>query len=311
MTPETDFDEVVICLFDGEYHLGVAALTNSLVKYQFKGLINVGYRGGVLPLWVKQLQPLSDNYFRISDDVTIHFKQVLSNMHLGYFKPFFIKETFDDYPAAKKFYYFDADIIVQAPWMLYFNWVGNGVCLCLDSAFHFIHHNHPWRKDWRALVKGRDHLLNPTFQYFNSGFLGIDRNNIILIDRWIDITNQFIKKNGQINYFIKDSHSSVRGDQDLLNAVITTSSDIEINVMGKEAMGFSLPATLMLHAIGERKPWNSSFIVHLLKYGNKPSTTDKAFLSICKYPINIFSVFRYSYKKIDLLSACVLGRFLG
>lgn len=311
MATETDFDEVIVCLYDGEYHLGVAALVNSLVKYNYKGLINIGYRGGALPFWVNQLKSTGDNYFSVTNDIIIHFKEVSSNMHLGYFKPFFIKDTFDSYPTVKKLYYFDADIMVQAPWGLFSRWLDTGVCLCLDSAFHYIHHNHPWRKDWRRLVSGRLNLLNNTSQYFNSGFLGIGRDSIVLIERWIDVTNQHIKNGGEINHFIKDAHSSIKGDQDLLNAVITTSSDIEISVMGKEAMGFSLPATLMLHAIGDWKPWNSSLTLHLFKHGNKPNMADKTFLKKSRYPINIFSPYHYALKKLDLVSASFLGRLLG
>ena len=311
MTNNTRYEEIVVCLYDGEYHLGVGALINSLAKFKFKGLVNIGYRGGNLPAWVSQLKPISDSYFNVTEEIAIHFKVVDTKMHLGYFKPFFIRDTFETFPTVKKVYYFDVDILIHAPWDMFSNWLQNGICLCLDSSFHFLHHTHPWRKHWRALANRDESLQNNTDQYFNSGFIGIENGNAEIIDRWINITNNFINNDGDVKRFVKNLHIPVRGDQDLLNAAITVSADIDCNIMGKEAMGFSLPPTLMLHAIGERKPWNSSFFIHLLSYGNKPSMSDKLFLTFCKYPIRVFSPFDYALKKIDLLIACFFGRFLS
>lgn len=307
----TRYEEIVVCLYDGEYHLGLGALINSLAKFKFKGLINVGYRGGGLPAWVNQLKPIGDDYYNVTNDIVVHFKAVTPQMHLGYFKPFFIKDTFDNHPTAKKIYYFDVDILIQAPWALFSNWLEDGICLCLDCSFHYLHHTHPWRKNWRALANADEGLQNNTDQYFNSGFIGIEKSNTEIINRWIDITNNFINSGGEVNNFVSNPHIPVRGDQDLLNAAITVSADISINVMGKEAMGFTLPATLMLHAIGERKPWNSSYFLHLLNYGNKASMSDKLFLSFSTYPIRIFPHFYYVLKKTDLLAARFFGRILG
>src|ERR1700712_944310 len=88
--------EIVVCLFDGDYHLGFAALVNSLVKADFNGLIHAGYRGD-LPTWVNQLKLVASNLYQITNEITIQFSQVDTDMHLGYYKPFFIKETFNHY----------------------------------------------------------------------------------------------------------------------------------------------------------------------------------------------------------------------
>ncbi len=310
MGNEKCYKEIVVCLFDGEYHFGVAALANSLAKIKFEGLINAGYRGP-LPDWINQLEAIGDNYFYLTKEIVIHFKQVNTEMHLGYFKPYFLKETIDTYTSTQKFYYFDADIIVNSPWSLYSNWLEKGACLCLDVSFHFLHHTHPWRKDWRRLAPVDEKLFNNTNHYFNSGFMGVERESVALIDRWIYFTEKYIEMGGNINCFVKDTYSSFKGDQDLLNAAVTISSDIEISIMGKEAMGFTLPATIMIHAIGEDKPWNNWFLKQLIKSGRKPGFADQNFFSYCKYPINIFSPYNYRIKKLDLLSASFFGRILG
>ena len=253
------YDEIIVCLFDGDYHIGLAALTNSLEQFGFKGLVNVAYRS-VIPPWVSQLKFMGNDYFYLTDDITIHFAQVVTDMHLGYYKPYFIKQTFDSYPLTNKVFYFDVDIILNAPWEIFSNWLNTGVCVCLDNNFHFIHHSHPWRKDWLALDTFDQKNYSDINLYFNSGYLGVSRQNIILIDRWKNLTEIYKKSGGNIKSFETKSYLSFKGDQDLLNAAITVSGDVELNVMGKEGMGFSLPATLMAHEIGHIKPWEKFFL---------------------------------------------------
>ena len=303
-------DEIIVCLFDGDFHMGFAALANSLVQSGYKGLINAGYRGS-LPLWVNQLKSLGDNHFCLAAGIIIHFNKVDTEMHLGYFKPFFIKETFNSYPAASKIFFFDTDIIINAPWSFFSKWLDKGICLCLDGAFHFLHTTHPWRKDWKLLANAEETSYNKTHYYFNSGFIATERESINLIDKWADLTKKYIRAGGNVDFFSKDAYISVKGDQDLLNAAITVSTDIEINIMGKEGMGFTLPATSMYHAIGFAKPWNKSFLGHLIKSGQKPTLPDQKYFTFCKYPICIFPPFVFRIKKLDLLSASVFGRFLG
>jgi len=96
-----------------------------------------------------------------------------------------------------------------------------------------------------------------------------------------------------------------------LNAAITISPGLEMSIIGKDAMGFTNPPTMMLHAIGETKPWRNSFFIQLIKIGRKPGLADKAFFFNCKYPICIFSDFKYNLKKFDLRVASFFGRFLG
>jgi len=302
-------DEVVVCLFDGSYNLGVAVLINSLVKSGFKGMIHAGYRDK-LPQWVKELLPLENECFNVSNEVVIRFIKIDTPMHLGYYKPIFLKEAFSTYPESKNFYYFDADIIVKAPWFTFSQWLNKGVCLCLDNSFHFIHYSHPWRKDWQAIAPA-DSSFNNTNFYCNSGFIGVERSGEALIDRWIHFTRKYVENGGDITTFSKDPYRSFKGDQDLLNAAITISPDVDISVMGKEAMGFTLPHTMMLHAIGDLKPWNKIFLKDLFKTGHKPSIADKTFFKTSKFPLRIFTPITYTIKKIDLRVASFLGRFMG
>ena len=42
---EEFMDSVICTLFEGHYHYGLAAFINSVLRYNFKGCIYVGYKG--------------------------------------------------------------------------------------------------------------------------------------------------------------------------------------------------------------------------------------------------------------------------
>jgi len=304
------FDEIVVCLFDGDYDLGTAVLVNSLVKSGFKGLIYIGYRGS-LPEWVKQLKFLRESLYYVNAEILLCFKQVDTNMHLGYYKPYFLKETFDTFKATNKVYYFDADIVIKAPWRIYSGWLEKGLCLCLDNLFHFLHHSHPWRKQWRKLAPKNTKDFNNINYYFNSGFVGVERGSIAILERWIYYTEKYIEIGGDTDRFVKDEYTHLKGDQDLLNAAITISPEAEISIIGREGMGFTSPSAIMDHAVGDLKPWNTKFLRQLVKSGRKPSFAEKSFFSNCEAPIAVFPGYKFQIKKIDLFIASFFGRVIG
>jgi len=305
------YKEIIVCLFDGHYHLGAAAFINSVVACGFTGLIYVGYRG-LLPPWVNLFGQLAEHQYNISPGVVAEFKEVDTFMHLGYYKPFFINDAFERFTLTNKFYYFDVDIIIKAPWTFYSEWLKNSPCLCLDNSFPFIHHTHPWRKQWKLLASPEEEIAqNNIDYYFNSGFLGIERKSSVLIDRWINLTERYKEIGGDLNRFIKNSYSSLKGDQDLLNAAITISPNIEVSIIGQEGMGFTYPVTLMEHAIGDDKPWKNRFIKQLIVSGHKPNAAEKSFFLHCDHPIHIFPNYKYRLKKYDLLISSFFGRVLG
>jgi hypothetical protein len=305
-----NFDEIVVCLIDGEYHLGLAGLANSLTKSGFEGLIHVAFRGS-LPPWVKQLKPINDSSFYLTREIIIHFEEVHTDMHLAYYKPYFIKEAFNKYHNANKVFYFDVDIVVNASWNFFSNWLADDICFCIDSNFGFVHYNHPWRKEWRKLNGNDPECFNGTNYYVNSGFIGISRKNILLINKWIELTELYRQTGDDLKQILQDGHRSYKGDQDLLNAAITVTPEIVLSIIGKEGMGFGHPAYLMTHATGENKPWKKNFLKHLLVKGRKPSFSEKNFFKFCRYPINLYSPVEHFFIKVNLYVTSVLGRFIG
>lgn len=297
--------DIVTTLFEGHYEKGVGAFINSLIKSSFKGIVCVGYRGN-MPVWANQLENLN---LKMGGDVTLVFMLLDIETHFGYYKPFFMRKVIEENPNVKNIYYFDPDIVVNAPWTFISFWTETGISVCLDNCFPFVHHNHPWRKEWQKLVNSN--LKCELNYYVNSGFIGINKNSFILLDRWILFTEKYESNNGDLSKFEKEGFRAFKGDQDLLNAAMTISSDLSFSIIGMEGMGFEDPAYLMAHAVETTKPWKNNFIKQLLVLGHKPSIAAKLFFENCEYPIRIYTKFQLRMKKIDIKLASVLGRFLG
>lgn len=303
-------DEIIVCLFDGKYHFGLAALINSLVQAGFKGLINVGYRG-ILPPWVNQLKLIERDTFCLNSNIIIHFEVIETNMHLAFYKPYFIRTTFSDYPHLNKLFYFDVDINVSASWSFFSDWLDDKICLCLDVSFELVHANHPWRNNWKKLANVEDSFVSPMNYYVNSGFIGLQKSCIALLDKWIELTERFKEMGGNVKEFHQNGESSFKGDQDLLNAAITVCPEIKLSLIGREGMGFTQPAYLMTHAILKDKPWNKNFLIYLIKQGRKPTRAERNFFAFCRGEIKLFTNFTYCLKKTNLNLAILLGRYIG
>jgi hypothetical protein len=232
-------------------------------------------------------------------------------MHLAYYKPYFIQKTLNKYNSADKFFYFDVDIVINAHWSFFSNWLEGDVCFCIDNNFPFVHSNHPWRKDWLKLNIANPAIANATDYYVNTGFMAITRRNIKLLDKWIYLTEKYEETGGNLKVVNQDGHRSFKGDQDILNAALTVLPDLPISLIGTEGMGFSHPAYLMTHAIGNIKPWNKTFLSHLIRYGQKPTNAEKNFFNYCHHPLKVFTKTTFILKKIDLFFATIFGRFIG
>jgi len=303
-------DNIVVTLFEGHYQYGVAALVNSLVASGFNGLVYVGFRGQI-PDWTSQLSYISENEYMVSADILIRFQAIKTDMHFGYYKPTFIKQAFKEYPDVNKVFYFDPDIVVIAPWTFYNNWTNIGVALCLDVCFPFVHRNHPWRIEWLKMFNSDTNQSLDIDYYVNSGFIGIRKDAISLIDKWIEFTGKYKQNGGDLSLFEKEAHRIIKGDQDILNAAIQVSSDINLSIIGKEGMGFSYPVYLMAHAVDDVKPWKKNFVKEVVVSGRKPGMASKIFYNYCEYPIRVFPKMILRSKKTQIVVASLIGRFVG
>ncbi len=302
--------DVIVTLYEGHYHFGVAALINSLIKADFEGLIRVGYRGA-LPFWLSQLKNIGGQNYYVNEHLIISFTLIETNMHFGYYKPQFMHDTLLAYPAAQHVFYFDPDIVVKAPWRFFSSWVRSGIALCLDNCFHFVHRNHPWRTEWMELAG-----VEPDFEckldyYVNSGFVGLSRPDLAILERWILLTDRYRAAGGNLSIFEKEGYRAFKGDQDLLNAAMTISDDLKFSLIGTEGMGFSEPAYLMSHAIDSIKPWKKNFTGNLIRKGATPNVMDRDYMSSANHPIIVYDQLTFKIKRINLKTAAILGRIIG
>src|SRR5208337_4084189 len=124
-------DTAICTLFEGDYHLGLAAFLNSLVHAGYAGTVWAGYRGA-LPPWFGQLQSANkeaDEYW-IADQVRLVFLKCNASVHLTNYKPEFMLNLLANQARDCKYlWYFDPDIFVKAKWSFFDDWQIYGIAL--------------------------------------------------------------------------------------------------------------------------------------------------------------------------------------
>lgn len=305
-----------ICtLFEGEYHLGLGVLVNSLYAKGFRGIVWVGYRGA-LPPWVVGSKERGDfTEFSPADGLTLRFIKLTTNIHLTNFKPDFMLSLWDKYcPQAKSLFYFDPDITIIGRWSFFEEWVQAGVAMCADVNGS-MPANHPLRHAWKQfyLPHGITFRREPDL-YFNGGFVGLRREDMEFLHCWRrlqELMNPAI--GGLQNVNVRDrTFLFCKTDQDALN-IASMASECPISPMGQDGMDFQQGGGgyVMSHASGIQKPWNKPFLRKLLLNGKVPSRPDKIFFRYAKFPIRIYSPVIFACKNFCLLTASFLGRFIN
>ncbi|BAY60607.1 hypothetical protein NIES22_06660 [Calothrix brevissima NIES-22] len=317
-----------ICtLFEGNYHYGVGALTNSLYHHGFRGIIWVGYRGE-LPPWAQPINKY-ENYqeYIVADGCAIRFIKLETDYHLTNYKPNFMLSLWQEFcPDAEALFYFDPDIVIKCRWSYFEEWVSYGVALCEDINSP-IPHSHPLRMAWRRFYEphGFNFNLN-TDTYVNGGFIGLTKREQDFLDNWLKIqeimapkirglqnANPGLQKANQsrnINstfeevgrHFLFD-----KTDQDALNiALISTSCPVSL--IGKEGMDIIPGGFTMSHALGSIKPWRKQMFLSSLQ-GKRLTLADKQYWGYTQSPIKLYSNNDFFWKKLDLMCAKIIGRF--
>ncbi len=302
-------DQVICSLFEGDFHLGLAALINSLVKAGFCGLFWIGCRG-ILPPWTNQLKRSEDGLFQVGG-ASLGFETIKSERHFGQYKPEFLSSVIDRGIARKHLWYFDPDITVICEWGFYERWVRHGVCLCQESTMGTMSSRHPFRCEWIDLARGAGwgEPLRQQDRYYNSGFVGLDVAHRAFLARWmgaVRLANRFGLPPGQFqNRPPTQLFATV--DQDSLN-IATMYSETPFSTMGPEGMGFVPGAIAMYHSVGPPKPWRKKFLRSCLR-GIPPNSADKHFLLCANGPIYPYT--RAALRRLRVFAAmtALLGRF--
>jgi len=291
--------DVVCTLFEGDYHLGACALINSLYASGFRGPIYCGHRGP-RPPWERTAREVG---------VDVRFVALTAGVHFTFYKPEFLRQLLDDgAEKAARFYYFDPDIVVRAPWPIFERWAADGLALCEDVN-PYLPSRHPYRLRWADFLS-RSGLsqLRPVERYYNAGFIGLPRQLGSFIDRWRHLNQLCAAEAGDAGRIKYGGPHSIfhTPDQDALNLSLM-STEVPVNGAGPESMGFGPGSQLMSHAIGDRKPWRGAFLRDAAK-GRTPNAALKAFFDYAAGPIPVFGPGHLRRLKFSIRLAALVGR---
>jgi hypothetical protein len=318
--------EACICtLFEGNYHFGVSALTNSLFAQGFRGSVYAGYRGQ-LPSWAlgATLNPNLNwegaTTLKVDKDLNIHFLPLVTDYHLTNYKPDFMLKLWDGIAGnVEAMFYFDPDIVLCAPWAFLEKWVNCGVALCEDVNSPLTN-NHPIRNAWRKYF--RNYGLQLSFKnqiYVNGGFVGVIKRDKSFLSTWKSVQEAMAPAIGGLKHSALAEVAEVpkeadgafapfyKTDQDALNANIEAWEG-ETSLLAKEAMGFINGSTVMYHALDTPKPWNRSQLGSALK-GIPPRAVDKEYWKHTNGPIKPYSTSYLRIEKMMIGITVFIGRF--
>jgi hypothetical protein len=319
-------NSAICTLFEGHYHYGVAALSNSLYNRGFRGVVYVGYRGE-LPVWAlkgkKQSIAKWEEAIILSpiDGLQLIFLPLKTTYSLTNYKPDFMLELWDG-PAknADAFFYFDPDIVIDESWSCFEDWINCGVALCEDIGSP-LQEFHPRRVGWRDHYRNYNIELQYKNQiYVNGGFVGLLKKDVSFLRLWVKLQEIMGVAIGGLENSIFSNHtynSTIlktegfqifdKSDQDALNAAIEAYFG-DISYMGREGMGFVSGKAMMFHILGGPKPWKTDHLLRAIK-GIIPRTGDITYWQNGIYPILAHSKWEISRKTTSIKIAKGIGRF--
>ncbi|MBC7365268.1 MAG: hypothetical protein H7343_00430 [Undibacterium sp.] len=301
---------VVVTLFEGDYHLGAAALINSLCAAGFAGTVVCGHRGPVPP-WAGAAGRLGP--------VGVQFIALTTTAHLTNYKPEFLLRVWNElHPAAVQLFYFDPDIVIRAPWSFFEEWAGYGVAL-VEDVNSPLPESHPRRAAWRRrLGPGRKLVRRETSFYVNGGFIGLAREERGFLHEWREamalvgaeiggLERSMFSFGARQPDMASPAYPFSKTDQDALNIAVMTASQ-SVSIMGAEGMDFRPGGWTMSHALGPEKPWRKAYIRSAIA-GRAPSPADRGFWKHASAPLPIFPPHVTAGRRATLALAGLVGRF--
>jgi hypothetical protein len=302
----------VICtLYEGNYHLGLGALLNSLCAQGFRGHFYAGYRGELPPWAAQDVRRNGAGWlFNVIGDCTLHFVPLQTQHHFNNFKPHFLLELMEKHcPAESSFFYFDPDIVVKARWEFFEQWASHGVALCEDVN-HYLPRNHPVRLAWKKYAAGHGMLIRQELdKFYNGGFFGLHRGGADFLRVWKELFDSRAGDGADLCKFELSAFESpyLYLDQDLMNLALMLTSQ-PISAVGPEGMDFQPGGYVMSHSAGDKKSWRKNFLWEALN-GRAPSRADKEFIRHTQTPIKIYTGPQLAARRAGVVIGSAIGRF--
>jgi hypothetical protein len=313
-TSSDSVSQAAICtLFEGDYHLGLAAFVNSLVRSGYEGAVWAGYRGA-LPPWLDQFKRLDTqgHTYMIADRVLLVFLPIETEMHFTNYKPRFMLDLIADQARDCAYlWYFDPDIFLRCNWSFFADWQRYGIALCQEIVHNSLPEDSPLRHKWMRIAADIG-LSNPRLlnHYFNGGLVCVSAAHVSFLHLWKRLLEQAEVVGCDLKRMMPGNrempfHAS---DQDALN-IAAMYTEHPLSTMGPEAMGFIRGGFTMYHTVGV-KPWRGSLLLRALQ-GLPPSDAAKFFFTQVSSPIRAYSPWHLRAKQWACSLAAFIGRFYG
>jgi hypothetical protein len=305
----------VCTLFEGNYHYGVGSLANSLYAQGFRGTIYAGYRGELPPWATAAARSDHTTEFSPAEGLVLRFIPLATKSHLTNIKPDFMLSLWQEHcPEATSLFYFDPDITVICRWSFFEEWVQAGVALCADMN-PAMPPNHPLRRAWKQFYQPRGIAFRrePDL-YFNGGFIGLQREQAEFLQCWQRLQELMAPEIGGLDRVNLHDRTYLfhKTDQDALNVAAMTSESL-ISPVGQDGMDFQQGGGgyIMSHAYSSQKPWKKKFLRVFFQRGWGPSRADRTFFRHVESPIRLYPPATLAGLRVVVLTASLLGRFLG
>jgi hypothetical protein len=307
--------KISLCtLFEGNYHFGVAALSNSLVAAGFSGVLWAGYRGA-LPNWItgSSSYNAASGEFQVNESFKLCMVPLETPLHFTYYKPVFLRDILEEYaPESELVAYIDPDIVMKCDWPSFCAWFSDDAISLMEDLNWAFPARHPKRLQWNAFfAKHGVHPRRTLERYYNAGFIAVPRRHVDFLDLWGRLCHIVVDYNQGAKQLKTGAATALfhSTDQDALNFAITV-HEAPLNTAGPDAMDFIAGGHYLSHAIGSPKPWNARHIRLALK-GHPPSTASKFYLLFADGPIKAFSDRELAQRRFALRIASAIGRVYG
>lgn len=315
---------IAICtLFEKDYHHGVAALINSLVRSGFAGKVYAGFRGPV-PGWAAaaKRQPVGSwpgaRELEVTADCSLVLLPLDTPAHFTNIKPDFMLQLFSEAAFGIDYlFYLDPDICLVQKWQYLADWATCGVALCEDVNSPLGEHD-PRRIGWRRYFGKRGISLSfRSSAYVNGGCVGVARADLHFLENWQVLIQHMAAIIGDLRTakieggqrFQQSGFASCFdcSDQDALNATVEMTGETCYSILPRAAMGFVTGALVMPHALGPRKPWRRKFLREALAAWS-PTIADRVFWINVDGPLHSMSGSQVSMKRLTLRVAGAMAR---
>ena len=304
---------ITLCtLFEGNYHYGVAALSNSLIASGYTGELWVGYRGK-LPGWIVDAPAFdrASGRLPVAPGFDLRMVELDTPLHFAYYKPTFMREMLERHsPESTVCAYIDPDIVVKCEWPALAGWFSeDGISLAEDINWCFPA-RHPKRLQWIDFFAPHGAVPRRGLdRYYNSGFVAVSRRQFEFLDLWRRLCDVVVAYNAHAKELKVGGSAALfhSTDQDAMNFALTV-SEAPLNTAGPESMDFAPGGFYLSHAIGKAKPWHGGHIRRALR-GVPPSPASKQYFKFANAPIQVYSGIDLLLRQLELKVASAIGRF--